>query len=69
MESIFGGLLEFETEEQFENFIKNIDYDNSMKIIELAIEYAYRNGLFSQPETYYVYKSLKKLREKNESTK
>jgi hypothetical protein len=68
MDSIFGGLLEFETEDQFDEFLKNIDEDNSLKIIELAIEYAYRNGLYSQPETYCIYKSLKKLKQKNEST-
>lgn len=68
MDSIFGGLLEFESEEQFDEFLKNISEDNSLKIIELAIEYAFRNGIYSQPETYCIYKSLKKLKQKNGST-
>lgn len=64
MENIFGGLIEFETEQELDDFLKNVDEVSSFKVIEAAIEYAYVKGVFTQEETYCVYKSMKKLREK-----
>jgi hypothetical protein len=63
MENIFGGLIEFENEEQFDNFMLSIDKESAIKVIETAIEFAYRNNMFSVQETYCIYKSLKKLKE------
>ena len=63
MENIFGGLIEFPSEKEFDQFINSIDGDNALTIIEKAIEYAYQKNVFTMPETYFVYKSLKKLKE------
>jgi hypothetical protein len=64
MESIFGGLIEFENQEQFDDFMLSINKENAMKIIETAIEFAYKNNMFSVQETYCIYKSLKKIKDK-----
>jgi len=64
MDKIFGGIIEFENDEELEDFLKNIDDVNSFKVIEAAIEYAYMRGIFTQSETYVIYKSMKKLNNK-----
>jgi hypothetical protein len=63
MENIFGGLIEFESEKEFDEYMKNMSSKESLVIIEKAIEYAYMNNLYSQQETYCIYKSIKKLKE------
>lgn len=63
MENIFGGLIEFESENEFDEYMKNMSSKESLVIIEKAIEYAYMNNLFTQQETYCIYKSIKKLKE------
>jgi hypothetical protein len=67
MESIFGGLIQFESDGEFDDFMSNMSKSDSLKIIESSIEYAYQNNLFTQQETYCIYKSLKKIKE-NEIT-
>ena len=71
MESIFGGLIEFEDENDFDDFVKGIDSSNALSIIEKSIEYAHHNNLYTVQETYFIYKCLKKLKEnanKNQRT-
>lgn len=63
MENIFGGLIEFESEKEFDEYMKNMSSKESLVIIEKAIEYAYMNNLYTQQETYCIYKSIKKLKE------
>lgn len=65
MENIFGGLIEFPSEKEFDEFISSIDENNALTIIEKAIEYSYQKNVFTMPETYFVYKSLKKLKQQN----
>lgn len=62
MENIFGGMIEFQNEEEFESFVSEINQENAFKIIEKAIEYAYLNNMFTVQETYVIYKSLRKLK-------
>jgi hypothetical protein len=63
MENIFGGLVEFENEKEFDDYMKKMDSKDSLLIIEKAIEYAYLNNVYTQQETYCIYKSIKKLKE------
>jgi hypothetical protein len=63
MESIFGGTIEFQTKTQFDTFVDTLDKDMSMKIIELALDYGQKNGLYSFEESHSIYKSLNKLKE------
>jgi hypothetical protein len=67
MENLFGGLLEFEKNKDFEDFISKIDYESAVKIIELSILYGQNNGMFNLPESHCLYICLKKLKEKDES--
>lgn len=62
MDNIFGGLIEFPSEKEFEDFINQMDKENALSIIEKAIEFAYQNNVYSVQETYFIYKSLKKLK-------
>lgn len=63
MENIFGGLIEFETENEFDEFVKGINEKNALSIIEKAIEYGHHNNLYTVQETYFIYKCLKKLKD------
>lgn len=64
MENIFGGMIEFSSEKEFENFITQIETNDAVSIIEKAIEYAYKNNVYTIQETYFIYKILKKLKTK-----
>jgi len=63
MESIFGGLIEFNTENDFDDFVKDINEKNALSIIEKAFEYGHHNNLYTVQETYFIYKCLKKLKD------
>ena len=45
MENIFGGLIEFDTQKDFDNFVESLDKESAIKIIEVGINYALSNGL------------------------
>ena len=63
MENIFGGLIEFNNELDFDDFIKEMNQSDAISIIEKALEYSHGQGVFSVQETYFIYKCLKKLKE------
>jgi hypothetical protein len=63
MENIFGGLIEFESEKEFDEFLNRMDINSSISIIEKSLEYAHNQSVFSVPETYFIYKSLKKIKD------
>jgi translation initiation factor RLI1 len=63
MESIFGGLIEFESEKDFDEFLQNMNKSEAISIIEKAIEFSYQQNVYSVQETYFIYKSLKKLKQ------
>ena len=63
MEQIFGGLISYESKEQLENFIGNLDKENALKVIEMSLLYCQKNGIFSFEESHYIFKSLQKLKE------
>lgn len=62
MESIFNGLLEFSSKTELNDFVNNIDIENSIKLIETALESAHGNGVFSMEETHIIYTCLLKLK-------
>ena len=66
MKNIFGGLLEFETTEEFDEFIKNMDSSSALKILELAIDYGQKNGLYELKEAFLLYNCIQKLNKTNE---
>ena len=66
MESIVGGLIEFDNQQEFDEFIENMDRDKALMIIEKQIEYFVLQGGFSLTENHVLYKCLHKLK-KNEN--
>ena len=64
MENIFGGLIEYQTKKEFEDQLEVMDKDMALTLIESAINFAHSNGVFSMDESYCLYKSFSKLREK-----
>ena len=63
MDMIFGGLIEFPSEKEFEDFIHQMNDGDALSILEKAIEFAYQNNLYTVKETYFIYKSLKKIKD------
>ena len=63
MENIFGGLIEFDTQKDFDYFVESLDKESAIKIIEVGINYALSNGLYSMGETFCLYKCISKLKE------
>jgi hypothetical protein len=64
MKSLFGGLLQFENQSEFEKLIQNIDSEMSLKIIELCLSHCQENGLFNLEESHCLYVCVSKLKEK-----
>ncbi len=61
---IFGGLLEFESEEKLIEFLKNMDLTVSIKVIESALDYSNSMGIYTLQEAYCAFicvNQLKKL--------
>lgn len=63
MENIFGGLLEFENQEEFDDFVSKIDKEGAIKLVELCIVYGQNNGFYNLTESHCLYQCLKKLKE------
>ena len=63
MKTLFGGLIEFENQSKLTEFLKTMDDKTSIKIIEGALEYGVKNGLFSMEEAHCVYEALSKIKE------
>ena len=49
--------------EEFDEYMRKMTPRESLVIVEKAIEYAYMNNLFTQQETYCIYKSIKNLKD------
>ncbi len=62
MTSIFGGFLEFKSQEELTNFINTFDIEGAMKILEVSIDYGMKNGIYSLEEAYCLYMCLTKLK-------
>jgi len=69
MDTIFGGLVQFESREQFNNFVETINDENSIKLIETALLFSLKNGLFSFEESHIIYECLNKLKSKKQDVK
>mgnify|MGYP003349768849 CR=1 FL=1 len=63
MESIFGGLFDFDNGGSVTEFIENIDKTSAIKIIEMAILNIQQQGGFTLLESHCLYKCLSKLKE------
>ena len=63
MESIFGGLIEFDDRKEFNEYVENLDVKGAIQIIEKQIENVASHGGFTIIESHVLYKCLNKLKE------
>jgi len=63
MESIFGGLIEFDSQKELDEYMENLDLNGAMQIIEKQIEHIASHGGFTIVEGHVLYKCLTKLKE------
>ena len=63
MERIFGGLIEFENIEEFNQFVLNIDKESALTIVGKALDFCNQNRMFNLMEANTLYKCLTKLKE------
>ncbi len=63
MESIFGGLIEFDSQKELNEYMENLDVHSATQIIEKQIEYVASHGGFTIVESHVLYKCLIKLKE------
>ena len=61
MKTIFGSTVEFE-ESEFKSFIETIDNKQSLQLIESALIFAAKLGVFDIEENYVIYKCLESLK-------
>jgi hypothetical protein len=63
METIFGGLIEFDSQKELNEYMENLDLSHATQIIEKQIEYIASHGGFTIVEGHVLYKCLNKLKE------
>ena len=63
METIFGGLIEFDSQKELNEYMENLDLNHAIQIIEKQIEYIASHGGFTIVEGHVLYKCLNKLKE------
>ena len=63
MENIFGGLIEFEDTEEFDNFVNGMDNKQAISVLEKSIEFGLHNRVFNLMEASALYKCLNKLKQ------
>jgi hypothetical protein len=63
MESIFGGLIEFDSQKELNEYMENLDVLSATQIIEKQIEYIASHGGFTIVESHVLYKCLIKLKD------
>ena len=63
MERIFGGLIEFENVDEFDQFVRDIDKDSAITIIGKALDFCNQSSMFNLMEANTLYKCLTKLKE------
>lgn len=62
MEHMFDELLEFSTTKELDEYIENLTNEDAINILEVALTYCQKNGMFTFDESHTIYKSLKKLK-------
>jgi ribosomal protein L22 len=63
MESIFGGLIEFEDTKEFDDFVFKMDKNQALLVLTKSLEFCQQNGVYNLMEANALYKCLTKLKE------
>lgn len=61
--TMFGGLFEFSEQEELNKFLKEMSTKDAIRMIEVAVEYGLKNGLYTLSESHLLYVTLTKLHE------
>jgi hypothetical protein len=67
LQVIFGGLVQFKNKEDLKNFLNDMEKSQAFALIEQALLFSQKQGLFSFEESNVVYKSISKLKENEET--
>lgn len=62
MKILFNGLLEFQSQDQLKELLSSEDKKTALKLVELALQHAQNNGLYSFEESYVIYNCLNTLK-------
>lgn len=62
MSTLFNGDFEYEEESDFKEFLETIEPENALKIIDIALAHANKEGAFTIEESYCIYKCVDKLK-------
>jgi hypothetical protein len=62
VKTIFNDQLEFETDEELEILLNNLNTQFATKIIELGIEMGLSQGLFDLTESHCLYKCIQYIK-------
>jgi hypothetical protein len=67
MESIFGGFLEYISDEKLLAYTETMDNEMAVNMIEAAFQYGVKSGLYNLEEAHCLYKCLIQIKnlEKN----
>jgi hypothetical protein len=63
MESIFGGLIEFDDSNDFDKFVQVMDKTEAITMLSKSIEYCQKMGIYNLTEANVLYKCLSKIKE------
>ena len=71
MKTIFNGQFDFDSDDELELVLDNLNPQMSLKIIEIALNKGLREGIFNLTESHCLYKSMQFLKktENNKLTK
>lgn len=62
MKTLFGGYLEAISNEKIREYIDAMNNDMALNMLEAALQYGVRSGLYTLEEAYCVFESLNKMK-------
>jgi hypothetical protein len=69
MSTLFNGDFEYEEESDFKEFLETIEPENALKLIDIALSHANKEGSFTLDESYCIYKCMDKLKKQQNENK
>jgi hypothetical protein len=62
MYTLFGGMVEFASKEEYKKYIEGVEDLTAIEILEMSLHYAVQHGVFTLDECYGLYKCIESLR-------
>ena len=63
MEILFNGLLEFQSHGELDTLLQAKEKKIALKLVELALQHAQNNGVYTFQESHVIYNCLNTLKE------